>query len=114
MSEFGDPNKQFDPYVGLQVGMALTQYGIIGDETLIDVNVNSSEALWLHSNKKTSTTLNPLISPNLGVNYYASKYFHMFLGLRYIHGKHYSEIQSKSLEEIRFEFGLGFNIQTKK
>lgn len=107
--------KQFDPYIGLQAGMALSQYGIFDILLAPDYIVPNDEEIWLNNNNlHTSATLNSLISPHLGINYYAKNYFHLFLAVRYIYGNHHSEIPVKSLEELRFEFGLGFNFQLKK
>lgn len=106
-------NKVFDPYFGLQSGMAISQYGI-KNETIMALNENPSyENYWLIQNKKSSITLNALISPHVGINYFAKDYFHLFMDLRYIYGNHHSNISVKSLNEIRFEFGLGFNLNVK-
>lgn len=106
--------KQFDPYIGLQPGMAFSQYGIIDESRSIEFDPFSNEHAWLMENKKSSLTMNALISPHVGFNYYANNYFHLFLAARYIYGNHHSEIPVKSLQEIRFEFGLGFNLPLKK
>ena len=109
-------NKQFDPYVGLQSGMAIAQYGIIGDPTLIDLSPDAPYSkFWLLANGgKSNTTLNALISPHVGLNYFAKNYFHLFMDVRYIYGNYHSNYPMVSLNEIRFEFGLGFNLQMNK
>lgn len=84
-------NSHFDPYLGLQPGIAISQ-------SLIE-------------NQTSSVTANPLFSSVLGFNYYAKKYAHLFINARYVSGKHLSDARTPmSLNEIRFEFGLGFNL----
>lgn len=84
-------NNHFDPYAGLQPGIALSQ------------SKNNLET--------SSITANPIISPSIGFNYYAKKYAHLFIHARYISGNHLSDArQPMRLNEIRFEFGLGFNL----
>lgn len=77
----------FDPYFGFQPGFALSQS-------------NSSKQ-----------TINPLLSPVLGFNIYFEKLFHLFAETRYVIGNHLSEAHEPiSLNELRFSFGLGFNL----
>lgn len=84
-------NSHFDPYLGLQPAIAISQ------------SKNNMQI--------SSITVNPLFSSVLGFNYYAKKYAHLFINARYVSGKHLSEASSPmSLNEIRFEFGLGFNL----
>jgi hypothetical protein len=62
-----------------------------------------------------SYSFNPLISATAGLNYFASKYFHLFLQTRYVYGSHISNApRNVSLSEFRVSFGLGFFIRTKK
>jgi len=109
-------NKQFDPYVGIQPGMAFTQYGIIDRNEPLpdDFAPFSDENIWLFQNEKSSLTMNSIFSPHVGFNYYAKNFFHLFFAARYIHGSHHSEIPVKSLNEIRFEFGLGLDLRLDK
>lgn len=86
--------KQFDPFVGLQAGLAYTQAGII--------KVDGSEC---------ASAFNPLISPIAGFNYYAPKWFHLFINMRYNVGKHLADDAIIPLNEVSFSFGLGFNIK---
>lgn len=84
-------NSHFDPYLGLQPGIAISQ------------SKNNFQT--------SSVTANPLFSSVLGFNYYAKKYAHLFINARYVSGKHLSDARTPmSLNEIRFEFGLGFNL----
>lgn len=86
-------NHQFVPYVGLQPGLALTQANFV---TIQGVTNN--------------VEVSPLISVAMGFNYYASKWFHLFIDGRYVSGKHLSNQKKIDLDELRISFGLGFNI----
>jgi outer membrane protein W len=86
----------FDPYIGFQPGFSLTQYST---KSIQDV--------------KSSRSINPLISGLIGFNYYATKWFHLFVDGRYVYGKHLSNLPPASINEYRISFGLGFNINTK-
>ncbi len=55
----------------------------------------------------------PVFSTVLGYNYFVGKYFNFFLQFRYIAGEHNYD-KHKSLSEIRFSAGLGFNINALK
>lgn len=86
----------FDPYFGFQPGVAISQ----------------SVTDWgMYSNQ----TVNPIISPLLGFNLYFEKWFHLFAETRYVIGKHLSDsYKPVSLNELRFSFGLGFNLSVFK
>ena len=90
----------FDPYLGLQPGVSVSQAIVYrgGGE-----------------NTYSKTAVNPIIGATLGFNLYFQKFFHLFGETHYVHGKHLSDIyQPVSLDELRFSFGLGFNINTLK
>ncbi len=89
-------NNRFDPYVGVQPGIAYAQRIL----PYTDVQGNT-----LYSN----TTFNPLISGTVGANYYGSKWFHVFVNARMVRGKLLSDVAPKHLDEFRISFGLGFN-----
>lgn len=94
--------KALDPYIGLQVG-ALWSEAIVGA---------SSTVILPYEPKQRS--IDALISPILGFNYYASNYFHLFATMRYLYGQRLSAYSSNNLSELRISFGLGFNILAKK
>lgn len=83
---------KFVPYIGIQPGIAITQ----SNEVSIDM--------------KNNVTVTPLISSVTGFNYFASKWFHLFIDGRYVAGKHTSNHTPISLNEFRLSFGLGFNL----
>lgn len=91
-------NKNFQPYIGLQPGVAYSQSNEIGT-----FNSETSKVEY-------QKTFNPVFSAVGGVELYASKLFYMFAETRYIMGKHKSNGFPVFLDELRFSFGLGFHI----
>lgn len=89
-----------DPYLGFEPGVAFSQ-SVIGktdEETFV-----------------SNTSANPLLSPVIGFNFYFQRVFHLFCEARYIQGKHLSNAPtSLSLNELRFAFGLGLNLNLLK
>jgi len=94
-------NNHFDPYIGLQPGISITQLNgpeIFGENVISYMYPPVPKA-------------NPLLSGVVGFNYYATKFFHFFLEARYVGGKHMSGFSAPySLNELRFSFGLGYNL----
>lgn len=88
---------QFDPFIGLQAGLAYSQCGIIQQGM-----------------NERASSFNPLISPVAGFNYYALKWFHLFINVRYQYGNHLADDAILSLNEWNVSFGLGFNLQKSK
>jgi hypothetical protein len=80
----------FDPYVGLQPGLA---YGRLGLPFTLEYS------------------LSPVLGITGGANYYVGKYFNFFLSAQWVQGKATTkEIGAFSLNEIRVSGGLGFNL----
>ena len=92
----------FDPYIGIQPGISITQafYNTCPDGAMC----------FAPPRLQDSYSFNPLISGVIGFNYYAQQVFHIFGEARYVHGTHLSELGPLSLDEVRLSFGLGFNI----
>jgi hypothetical protein len=90
----------FDPYIGLQPGIALSRYNevVMGD--------NSSLV-------SGGLLVNPTYTLSGGFNYYSGKYFHLFVEARYTRGIHMATGNVKYLDELGFCFGLGFDIKKK-
>lgn len=86
----------FQPYVGFQPGIALSQSSLYGT-----LNNDSGEIEF----KKT---INPLGSAVVGFSYFGEKLFFVFVEGRYIFGKHKANTYPTFLDEARFSFGLGF------
>lgn len=98
-------NNHFDPYFILQPGIAYTSSyfdpspGRISDDATVKTIHNYRGGL------------SPLASVGFGFNYYFQRFAHLFAETRYVHGQHLSEAPSPiSLQELRFTFGLGFNL----
>lgn len=89
-------NSNFVPYLGIEPGVGLTQ------------------ASFVIMNGENNIEASPLISAVAGFNYYASKWFHLFIDARYVTGKHLSNQKMISLDELRLSFGLGFNLNILK
>ncbi len=89
-------DKNFQPYIGFQPGIALSQ---------------SSEYLTYDSEKgdfESKISINPVASVSGGFELYAEKWFYLFFESRYIFGKHTSDTHPIYLDEFRVSFGLGF------
>lgn len=94
----------FDPYVGLEVGVNMSKatdpyLGGIGSE-IVPV-------------EPVSKAFSPVLSPVIGFNYYGGKFFHLSIHARYILGTFMDNYNVASLNEWRISFGLGFNISKK-
>jgi len=73
-----------------------------------EVLVSGTESFMMYT---AVTKANPLMSEVIGFNYYGDKYFHLFAELRLVQGNHMSTYSKpQSLNELRFSFGLGFNL----
>jgi len=85
----------FQPYVGFQPGIALSQ---------------SSEHGSIHPQTQEieyKKALNPVGSVAAGLDYFGEKFFFVFVETRYIFGKHKADTYPIFLDEWRFSFGLG-------
>lgn len=90
-------SNRFDPYLSFEPGVAVVR----------DVNK------WyvLPEPGDNALSVNPVYSSSAGFNYYFERWFHLFGEIRYIYGKHISHNSGPlSLSELRFSFGLGFNL----
>jgi len=85
----------FQPYVGFQPGIALSQSSEYGS-----LNATTQQIEY----KKT---LNPVGSIAGGFDFFGEKLFFLFVETRYIFGKHKSDTYPIYLDEWRFSFGLG-------
>ncbi len=55
-------------------------------------------------------TICPLASVVTGFNFFAEKWFHIQVNVRYTIGQHLSQTTEMSISELSFNFGLGFNL----
>ena len=88
-------NGKIDPYLGFQPGVSFSRTMIHGVDEVTTYS---------------KTQVSPLISGVGGINIYASQLFHVFADVRYISGTHIVQSGAESLNEVRFSFGLGFNL----
>ena len=88
--------KAFQPYLGVQPGVALCQSSEYG---ALDAS---------SGNIKYQISVDPVGSVVGGFALYAQRVFFMFAETRYIVGKHKSNTYPVYLDEWRFAFGLGF------
>jgi hypothetical protein len=91
-----------DPYLGFQPGLSVSQ--VIWDTC-------PEGMLCAIGSTIDKPVASPLISGVAGFNYYSQKLFHFFIEARYQHGKHLSEMGVLPLDELKFSFGLGWNIR---
>ncbi|MEZ4938868.1 MAG: hypothetical protein R2799_14865 [Crocinitomicaceae bacterium] len=91
-------NSPIDPYIGIGPGLALTRLTDGGGLDSISGNVSQKMGV------------NPFLSFNFGLRYYAPKWFHMYIEGAYILGRHMANAEAFDMSELRISFGLGFNI----
>lgn len=103
-------SNHFDPYFGLQPGIAASKRN---DYSLM---ICDPAACPDYYSNLPEQEFSPLISPLIGFNFYFERWFHLFMETRYVIGKHISTdgFPPHSLSEFRFSFGLGFNLSVFK
>ena len=89
-------DKQFQPYLGFQPGIAMAQSSEFGT-----LNIGSPDLEY-------KISYNPVGSITSGFDFFGEKWFYMFTEARYIFGKHKSNSYPVYLDEFRVSFGLGF------
>ncbi len=94
----------FDSYCFFEPGISFANAHIYH-------SLSSANYGFINGYTSNHPSVNPLVSFGLGFNYYFQKWFHLFGEARYITGKHLSgDSDPLSLSELRFSFGLGFNL----
>jgi len=91
-------DKNFQPYIGFQPGIAMSQsseYGALNFET---------------QEIEYQVSYNPVGSIAGGFDFFGEKWFYLFTEARYIFGKHTSNTYPVYLDEFRLSFGLGFTL----
>lgn len=88
--------KDGDFFVGIHPGVAIAKI--------------STDSLYM---PVTHTGVSPVFSAVIGYNYFIGKYFNFFIQSRYVAGDHNFD-KHRTLSEIRFSGGLGFNINAIK
>jgi hypothetical protein len=86
----------FDPLIGFQPGAAFAR---------------TSDSL---RGKADAGVITPLMSFIIGFNFFAEKWFHIQMNIRYTIGQESSEEAHYNLNELSINFGLGWNIDVLK
>ncbi len=91
--------QRFDPYIGLTPGAGLVQARYKEGEEL----------------KNTPYTVVPLLSVQVGCNFYVASFMHFFLKVQGVTGQMFSTLSTpQRLDEIKFMGGLGWNLRLWK
>ena len=96
-------NSHFDPYVGVFPGYAVGQL----NEKVVALS-------GLEPQSSNPVVLSPLISFAGGFNYYANRFFSLFINAQYVIGTHLSDVAPVSLNELKVSLGLGYHIWATK
>jgi len=99
-------DKSFDPFIGFQPGFAITQT----NENYYDDEILTYGFVYNPPRHDTKVSLNPMASFDVGFNFYAVKYFHLFVNSRYVMGLHLGGLKPYRLNELQVSFGLGLNL----
>jgi hypothetical protein len=87
------PNR-FDPYIGLTPGISLVRVRFNGNERI----------------ESTPLSVVPVMSAQLGFNFYVGSIFNFFAKVQGIKGQFFSILpKPKNIDEIRIMAGLGWN-----
>jgi hypothetical protein len=95
-------HSHIDPLIGFQPGISYTQV-LVGDPYGGYAGVYPDVA-----------TICPLASGVIGINYFAVKWFHIEVNVRYTIGEHLTADDETNISELSFNFGLGFNFDVLK
>jgi hypothetical protein len=98
-------SNHFDPYLSIQPGIAYTKDILFFGPSII-------ASSFAYAGRPAS--FNPLVSGTVGMNYYATRFFHLFLEGRFVQGKYRASDVPFSMNEVRLSFGLAFNLNTVK
>lgn len=94
--------KRFDPYIGINPGIMISQFGPVDD-----VNITLYNPPFTGN---TKVGVSPVFSTAVGFNYYIGSVFNFFARARYIQGQFFSNSAVRiPLSEFRFTAGLGWN-----
>jgi len=97
----------FDPYLAFQPGISYAQ--VSNESKLPQKTDNPNEKIEYTPN------LAPVLGISLGFNYYFPRFFHIFVEARYVHGVlMYNAPGSFPLDELKLQFGLGWNLNLIK
>jgi hypothetical protein len=98
--------KRFDPYIGINPGIMISQFGPTSD-----VNIGLYNPPFTQN---TKVGVSPLFTTAIGFNYYVGSIFNFFARIRYIQGQFFGNSMERiPLSEFRFSAGLGWNFIQK-
>lgn len=90
------PKGRFDPYIGLTPGLGLVRANYFDGEVI----------------RKSAFSVVPLLSAQIGMNYYVGWIFHFFAKVQGVSGVFFKDVPTANrLEELRFTAGLGWNLR---
>lgn len=95
------PSEKIDPYIGFQPGIAISRR----TDSIVDI---SGDLI------PSTQSFNPLTSAVVGFNYWGGKHFSLFAEVRFTRGIHLANSWPKYLDELKFSFGLAFQIAANK
>ncbi len=98
-------DKSFDPFIGFQPGFAISQTS----DNYNDKDYATYDGTSPLKRHNTNVSFNPMASIDVGFNFYAVKYFHLFVNGRYVMSRHLGGATPYSLNEFMGSFGLGIN-----
>lgn len=94
--------KRFDPYIGINPGIMISQFGPVSDVNIALYNPPYTQ--------NTRVGVSPVFSAAAGFNYFVGSIFNFFVRVRYIHGQYFGNSMERiPLSEFRFSAGLGWN-----
>lgn len=95
------PSEKIDPYIGFQPGIAISRR----TDSIVDI---SGDLI------PSTQSFNPLTSAVVGFNYWGGKHFSLFAEVRFTRGIHLANSWPKYLDELKFSFGLAFQIAANR
>jgi hypothetical protein len=97
----------FDPYFAFQPGVS---YGQVTPESKLPRTTDTPNGKIDYNGN-----LAPILGLSLGFNYYFPRFFHIFVEARYVHGTLlYNAPAAFPLDELKIQFGLGWNLNLIK
>ena len=94
-----------DPYLGLEPGISWTQ---------LKHPDNITDEFDVRAMSAYKSSASPVASIATGINFYATKWVHIFIEGKYQYGVHVSDLPAVSLSEFKLAFGFGFNLWAMK
>jgi hypothetical protein len=90
-----------DPYLSLMPGIAVSR--VRKEADLYDEYPSLEYS-------KFRPSANPIFAVGAGVNYFSNKIFNLYFHVQYVAGKHFSDAETLSLNEVKLSLGLGWHL----